>query len=237
MPTTADLTAAQVMNAVASILNDTARSVYTYSVQIPYLNMALRELQEDYELANMPVTDTVSAVLDVDSGVTSIGYEPDMPIVGVQYLPDDLIEPKLLWERQAGINPFIPMTRVDVLPRYQEGVELNQLIWYTWQSQQLRFLAANQDNQIKMDYTRNLFVEVTDEDDTINVVNAQTPLQYKTAALIARFVEENQQRANDNDILYINALERVEGIGTKGRQAIFIRRRPFRAAYKSQYLR
>ena len=53
MSTTADLTAAQVMDASASMLNDTAKTSYTYVAQIPYLNMALRELQEFFELNNV----------------------------------------------------------------------------------------------------------------------------------------------------------------------------------------
>lgn len=235
MPTVADLTAGQVMDSVAPLLNDSEMQVYTYAVQVPYLNTALRELQEYYELNNMPVTDTVSTVIEVPAGTTAVGYEPAVPVPNTPYLPDDLIEPKIVWERQHDVDPFIIMNKVDFLPRWQEGVELNQFIWYTWQSQQIRVLAANQANDLKLDYTRNLFSEIEDETDTINVVNAQSFLQYRTAALCARFIGEDIPRADQLDQFAGLSMDRSVGIGTKGRQAIVIRKRPFRSSYKRLY--
>jgi hypothetical protein len=55
------LTSGTVMNQAAALLNDPSRTVYTYPVQIPYLNQALQELQELFELNNIPVTDTVTS--------------------------------------------------------------------------------------------------------------------------------------------------------------------------------
>ncbi len=129
------------------------------------------------------------------------------------------------------------MTRVDALPRWQEGVELNQFIWFTWQSQELRFLPTNQDNQLKMDYIRDLFAAVTAANYTtydVAVINAQSFLQYRTAGLAARFVGENPTRAGELDNDAGLAMDRALGIGTKGRQAILLRRRPFRSTYKNR---
>ena len=229
------VTSGEIMDKSAALLNNQSKSVYTYTVQLPYLNMALQELQETFEHNNIPVTDTVTSdPIDVPAGVIAIGFEPDMPVVDTPYLPDDFIEPKVLWERQSGVDPYTPMTKLDFLPRYMEGVEINQFIYFTWQSQEIRFLAANQDNQIKMDYIRSLFAQFTDTDgeDEVAVVNCATFLEYKTAALCARFIGENFSRADSLDVQAVMAMDRSLGIGTKGRQAINIRHRPFRSSYK-----
>jgi hypothetical protein len=227
-----DLTAATVMNASAALLNDVTRTVYTYPVQLPYLNMALQELQEQFELNEVPVTDTVSAVIQIDAGVSSVGYAPTPPIVGTPYLPDDMIEPQILWERTRDINPFVPMTRLDFLPRWFEGTEISQLLNYVWQSQEIRFFPANADNDIKLDYIRNLFTAVTSSASEIGVVNAASFLEYRTAALLAEFIEANKPRADNLNGFASLAMDRVLGIGAKGRQVIITRRRPFRSNYK-----
>lgn len=233
MPT---LLATTVMDSAAALLNDQAKQQYTYLIQIPYLNMALSELKEYFELNNVPVTDTVTAdAIEILAGRTALGFAPTLPVL--DYLPNDLIEPKVVWERQSGVDPYIPMQRVDFLPRWQEGVEINQFVWFTWQSQEIRFLAANQDNEIKLDYIRDLFSKVTAGNYTtydVAVINAESFLNYRTAGLCARFIGENPTRAGELDIDAGLSMDRALGIGTKGRQAIIIRHRPFRAGYKNR---
>jgi hypothetical protein len=230
--TSITLTVGNVLGASAALMNDAVKSVYTNAIQMPYINMALRELQELYELNNVPVTDNVSAEVEVLAGIDHIGFSPDMPVVDTPYLPDDLIEPKVVWERSAGINPYTPMIRLDYLPRYQEGQDYNQFLYFTWQSNEIRFLPANQDNDVKLDYIRSLFPTVTDEDDIIAIINAQSFLQFRTAALCAEYLGENKTRADDLNANASLSLDRVIGIGTKGRQAINVRHRPFRNSYK-----
>lgn len=225
-----DLVAGTVMNAAAASLNDVARTIYTYTAQIPHLNTALQELQEEFELNDIPVTAATSAVINCPEGTTVIEFNvaPDPE------LPADLIEPQKLWERAEGIDPWVPMTKVDALPLYMEGAETNQFIFWCWESQKIKLLATNADNDIKMEYTRNLFTPVVDETSLIGVINAQTFLQYRTAALCAEFIGENKTRADDLNAFAALAIGRATGIGTKGRQAVVTRRRPFRAGYKSR---
>ena len=225
---TVDLIAGTVMNAAAAALNDVARTVYTYTAQIPHLNTALQELEEEFELNDIPVTAATSAVINVPEGTDEIVFNG----VAGESLPDDLIEPQRLWERTEVIDPYYPMTKVDAIPLYMVGVETSQMIFWVWESQKIKVLAANQDNDIKMEYTRNLFTPVVDENSIIGVINAQTFLQYRTAALCAEFIGEDKARAIDLNAFAALAIGRATGIGTKGRQAIVTRRRPFRASYK-----
>lgn len=223
-----NLLASDVMNGSASLLNDSARTVYTYSAQLPYLKLALQELREHFELNNIPVTENVSAVINMPAGSTEINYNA----VGQPALPDDFVEPLELWERAEGVDPYTPMRRRDFLPHSQEGVEINQFLIYVWQDQKIKVLPANRDNDIKIDYIKELFQDIEDQDSIINVVNAISFLEYRTAGLCAEFIERNLTSANGLNIYAIAGIERATGIGVKGKQSIQTRRRPFRASYK-----
>lgn len=226
------LTAGDVMDAAASAMNDTAKTQYGYTVQIPYLNMALRELQEFFELNNIPVTDKKSALINVPAGNTEIGYEPAVPVVDTPYLPDDFIEPKLLWERNEGINPYIPMTKVDFLPETLVGVQTSQFGIFVWADQKIQFLASVQDNDIKMDYISSLFTAVTASSDVLNILNSLSFLSNRVAGLLCEMISRDFTGADKHNNNAGLGLDRVIGIGTKGRQAITTRHRPFRSNYK-----
>lgn len=233
---TTSLIASEVMDRVASLMNDTAKAVYTYVVQIPYLNMALDELQEEFELNNVPVTNqTSSPAIVVDAGVTEIIPTVVPPVVGEVYYPTDLIEIQAVWERLNGSSdPYIPVTRREFLLHVFDGIVLPDLIYYSWQDQKIKFNPASTDRDVKLDYIKDLFVEVTDEDDPIGIINSQSYLAFKTAQFCSYFIGENPTRANELKGLAAVALERNLGISSKGRQAITTRRRPFRSGYKTR---
>lgn len=226
------LLASDVMDATAAAMNDPSKTHYTYAKQMPYLNMALRELQEFFELNEIPVTTKKSAVIEVPDGTTEIGFSPDPPIADTPYLPDDLIEPKVLWESTVDTDTYTPMTKVDFLPQSLAGVETSQFGIYVWQEQKIKVLAANIDIDLKMDYIASLFTTVDDEDTVINVLNSLSFLSYRTAGLMCEMISRDQVGADKNNNNAGLGLDRVIGIGTKGRQAITIRHRPFRSSYK-----
>jgi len=225
---TVDLLAGTVMDQAAVLMNDAAKTVYTYSKQVPYVNMALQELQEWFELHNLSVTQKVTAVINVPAGQTQIIFNGG----GVPTLPSDLIEPLELWESIAGQTEYIPMTKKDFLPHDLEGTPTNYLVYWTWNNQKIEFLPANGSNDIKIDYMSQIFTPVVNENSPINVMNAATFLEYRTAGLMAEFVERNQTSANSLNAYANLGLDRVTGIGSKSKQRIQTRRRPFRAAYK-----
>lgn len=232
----ADVTGANIMDISAALMNDAGKAVYTYAAQSPYLRLALQELRELYELNNIPVTQATSAVIQINAGTTVIAFNaagtPTNP-----KLPDDMVEPGQLWERNRNINPYIPMTKRDYLPHDLEGVNTNDFVYYTWNSQQIEVLPANQDNDIKIDYIKQLFPDAgatVDQNTQINVVNAMTALQFLTAGLLAEFIERNESSAQSFNAQAILALDRAVGIGVKGKQNIQTRRRPFRSSYKKR---
>jgi hypothetical protein len=227
---TADLVASTVLAKSSTLLNDTARTIYTYTAVLPYLQIAMQELQEHFELNSIPVTQLTSALINIPVGTTQIIYNG----VGVPKLPDDMIEPNQLWERQTGIDPYVPMSRRDYIPHQFEGTTTSKFSFYVWENQIIKFLPSNQSNDIKIDYIKDIFTPLVDETSLINVINAATFLEYRTAGLCAEFIERNLASANSLNTYAIMALDRATGIGVKGKQTILTRRRPFRAAYKKR---
>lgn len=215
------------MDASAALLNDTEKQIYTYSAQLPYLKIALAELREYFELANIPVTNETSAIISVTAGVTVLSMET------TPALPSDLVEIQRLWERtQGSTEPFIPMTRVEFLPHNREGVSLAHLTFWAWHGQAVHFLPATTNRDVKLDYIKTLFSDLIDQNSTIGVINAESFLGFRTAALCAEFIGENKTRADDLNSFASVALDRLMGISVKGKQSIVTRRRPFRLSYK-----
>ncbi len=218
---------------VSSLQNDTAQDQYNNASCLPYLNMALDELQEIFEQNNVPVTNQTSAVIAVASttSVTEIGFST------VPALPSNLIEIQQLWESITGQAQWIPMTRKEFMPHYLELVQINQFIFWVWKDQKINLPPSSQTNDIKIDYVKSIFntpIVIADINVDLDVLNVKTYLGYKTASLCSMFIGENETRAAVLNGQAEEALSRVIGINTKGRQAITIRRRPFRAGYKRQ---
>ena len=222
------LLAAEVMDLAAAALNDVNKTRYTYDIQIPYLKLALQELQEIYELNSLPITEKTSKSIPINAGVTELRFNaPSEP-----RLPDNLIEPEELWERTRDTNPFVPMRRRDYLPHGLEGNEISQLIYWVWQDNKIQFLAANGDNDIKIDYIGSLFPKYVLTTTEIPVLDSIGFLAYKTAELISDMIEHNQPRAQANAGRAALSLDRITGITIKSKQQIMTRRRPFRQAFK-----
>jgi hypothetical protein len=225
-----DLAASTVLAKSATLLNDTARTIYTYAALLPYLQIAMQELQEEFQLRNISSSQLTSAAITVPAGISQIVYNG----IGVPTLPTDMIEPQQLWERPSGIDPYIPMIKRDYIPHQLEGVLVTSFGFYVWENQTIKFLASSMNNDIKIDYIKELFQPLVDENSPVNIINAATFLEYRTAALAAEFIERNQSNANSLNTYAVLAIDRATGIGIKGKQAITTRRRPFRASYKKR---
>lgn len=213
----------------AALMNDQDRAVYSDTVLLPYLNIALSELQEVYELNNIPVTSVSSATIAVPANTSLIGYST------VPALPADLVEIQEMWESQTGQNLWTPVTKKEYLTASILGnVSLTMFGVWAWLDQQVNVRAAINAIDIRFDYIQNLFAELTIGlvGTTNPIVNTDTFFQYRTAALAAEFIEENLTRADKLNMYGVSGLERSLGISIKGKQAIAIRRRPFRAAFK-----
>lgn len=220
------------MDRSAALMNDPAKTDYTYLSQLPYLNMAIDELVESLEESNSSPTNNTSAILTVPVGSNKI--TPIENPVAPHY-PADLVEIQEVSERMAGdINSsFIPLGRRDFLQAY---VASNSLLFWCWEDQIIKFnpngALSNRDVQIK--YVRMAVNQAVDENSIIGTINARSYLSFKTAALCAQFIGENPTRAQILNTQAENSLDRIANINNKGRQQTMTRHRPFRAGFKAR---
>jgi len=208
------LTAASVMDKAASLMNDTLKTTYTYAAQMPYLNMALNELEEHFQLNNIPVTDQTSAAITVPALATSINAFDGIGSGPVPNYPQDLVEIQAVRARTAG------------------STDLYAVIGWIWEDQKIKFSASDLAREFQLDYIKAIFPEVTNAAAVLGVINSKTFLFFRTAALCTQFIGENATRATELNNFAVLALDRVTGIGTKAKQSVNTRRRPFMASYK-----
>lgn len=206
----------KIMEHSAALLNDQDRAVYDDITQLPYLNMARMELEEIFELNNVPVTNETSAIIPVAAGITSIGFSEDDP-APLASLPNDLVEIRAIWESEVGQNRFTPVSRD-----------------WMWIDQELRFDVQTRAFELKLDYIKSLFtiLGLSNLNDQNSIINTNTYFQFRVAGLICEFIEEDITRAQGLNSNAFSALSRSLGISVKGRQNIMTRRRPFRASFK-----
>lgn len=213
-------------------MNDTEQALYTNAAVLPYFNLALNELQEVFELNDIPKTHKTSISIPVKAGVKSIGFDT------TPALPSDLIEIEELWQSFSGQNQWTHVTKRDFIPHYlEDNVPVNLFLVWAWKNDHIEVLPAIADMDLKLDYISSIFktpIKIKDIDVNINAINIETYLDYKTAALCAFFIAENETRSNKLDGLAIPALERALGIPIKGMQTVVTRRRPFRRSYKQR---
>lgn len=213
----------------AALLNDTAMTVFTFTNQLPYFRLAYNEMEELLELNNIPISNKSSANSVIGIGMTDIGG-PTGPA-----LPLELIEIQELFEKTNGTSEdFVRMNREEFLPNI--SVPTQSLNYYTFNQQFVQFLAvgATSVRLVKINFVAANLPNIVDQNTNVPIFNGKTFLAYRTAALCANYIGENETRAT-----YLNgeaqlAIDRFLGINTKSRQSMPARRRPFRAAWKSR---
>lgn len=229
MASTTSLTAGEVMDRSAALLNDPSKTDYTYVAQLPYLNMAIDELQEMLEEANSSPTSLTSPPIVVTIGVNKLTPTED---AATPHYPFDLIEIQEVSERATGSNDsFVPLGRRDFVKAFPVS---NSLLFWAWEDQYIKFNpnGASSSREVQLKYVRQPIQMAANENSVIGTIGVRSYLSYKTAGLCAMFIGENPSRAEALEAKAEGAIDRRIGIDNKGRQQMVTRRRPFRGAYK-----
>jgi hypothetical protein len=228
---TTSLTAGEVMDRSAALMNDPAKTDYTYLAQLPYLNMAIDELVESLEESNSSPTNMTSTVITVPAGTIKI---TPVEHVDLPHYPSDLVEIQNVGERPTGSSdPFLHLGKREFLQAFPIS---QSLLFWMWEDQMIKFNpnGASSSRDIQLNYVRQAIAQAASDTSVIGTINARSYLAYKTAALCSLFIGENETRAGALESKAEDALERLTGINNKGRQQIVTRHRPFRAAYKAR---
>jgi len=226
------MTYEEILSLSAGLLNDSERAEYTDLVMLPYLNIARLELEQIFELNDIPVVDEQSAVINVPLGEDSIVFGGTPPVPS---LPTDLVEIQRVWESQEGINNYTPVTKVTYLPP-PTNTEISFFGVFAWNGQEIKVTPAIVDIDIKLDYIRSFFtfLEEDDLEDANSILNTSLYFVNRVAGLCAEFIMHDTERAMSLNSNAGGALNTSIGISVKGMQTIVTRRRPFRAGYKAR---
>lgn len=202
-----------------ALLNDQNDNIFHNEVQFEYLKIAYDELRQELESNNIPISNRTSDIIEISAGVTDIGGPTGPP------LPLDFIDPLDLNERTTNTdNSYALMIRLQFLPLSE--VRTMYLGYWIYQDGMIKLLGATDDIDIKMNYIGDPLYGLIDEYTQVRVANSINALKYRVAALCARFIGENPDRANELDTFAINSLATLVSIPVKSAQSIITRRRP-----------
>jgi len=234
--TTTSVTAAEIMDRVAQLLNDPAKTDYTYVVQMPYLNMAIDELIESSENYNNSIHNITSAPITIPVGKNAIFPTPPDLIIPPGYIayPNNLVDIQEVLERNPGGNDtFIALPKKEFIQAYPQTGSLS---YWAWEHQVIKFnpIGANTPKEVILRYITHSTTLVIDPTTVIPIINCRSYLSFKTAALCAMFIGENQTRAQVLEAQADEAMERITNMSNRGRQQIMTRHRPFRAGWKTR---
>lgn len=157
-------------------------------VLMPYVNSAYRSVQRAVAMAGSPlfrvddVLLVVTAVPSVDASVQVVINDATAP---PNQLPQNLLEPLKIEERQSGSNDaFVEMVNLTYqggLPSRDQGA---RLIEWEWRGDGIYFVGATVDTQIRIRYRRSLD-DLVDGTSSILIRNSQESIAYLAASMAA----------------------------------------------------
>jgi hypothetical protein len=203
-------------------------AVYTDPFLLPHVNSAYRKLQRKMEGIGGPlfIQDellfVVPAVANPDASVqVSISDSTAPP----NQLPANLLEPLNIWERpNLSTQEFVEMTDMTLhggLPSRLQGQVLE--VW-EWRSDQIFFIGATQDTQIRLRYSAEV-IDLVDGTSPILIRNCQEALAYAAAAAAGK--SRGSPLADGYAAEAEDAIEDILNRVTKREQKAGRRRRPF----------
>lgn len=212
--------ASDVMDEAASLLNDTAKTLFTYAAQLPYLRRANEALENLLIACGISVQRQVSLVMTVAPSAVNI----DLTANGSY--PTDILLPIRCWERDGGSNSqtFSLMTERDWEPELNPTTSAT---YWTFRNNKIYIPGVTSSRDIKVDYWRQL-TSITGQNSNEEVAGAKTFLAAKTAEMCARYIGQNKEVADDLlNIEVGDARDLLERIYIKNTQGTRSRRRRF----------
>lgn len=204
--------ASSIMDSAAALLNDASRTIFSYSIQLPFLNLAWNELQMKLDENGIPTSKEISTVITVAAGSNTFS------------LPSDFISPINLEERRAGSTDlFVPVTRVDDIPEMDPA---QTILYWNWREEVIYVNPPTENREVRLTYRKSLN-PLNDQNSNLNVTGSLPYLAYKTAALCARFIGENPERANYLESIANYHLQILLNLGIRDLQSTPKRPRPY----------
>jgi len=206
-----------VLMAARTHLNDDSAINWPDSRLMPKFQEAFRDLQLSLELNGIQVLNEVTADLTVNAGVTDLTTVTGYPI--------DLITPIWLKEKQVNEDDsfLTSMTPVDFIPNVDQDITLN---WWSWQSNKILLLGALVAVMVQLRYRRKLVVPTLNSQD-IGVIQGETFLSYRTAAIALGSIKDYQGRDEMNSQANMRLGDLMAFLTNHESQMLLAKRQPY----------
>jgi hypothetical protein len=207
-------TAKDRLDEAAVLLNDANKTLYNFNVLLPFLKIALQELEDTFVANSVKFILKRSAVISVAANAVTL------------VLPDDFLLPISLEERAVGETDdnFIDMTEQVWIP---SELPIDTLRYWTWaDGQVINLLGANTPREVRVKYYRVLSA-INVPDDAITINHVKQFLSGRSASIAAFVIGENTTRAQSLDGFAQKSLDRALAIAAKKGQARPVRRKPY----------
>lgn len=178
------LLAGTVMDQAAAILNDVAKNLYSYTVQLPYIKKANEDLEQTLLVYGVTIQFKKSAAIAVAAGATTL------------VLPSDFLVPISLWERASGStneDDYVEMDERDWEENTQAQSTLTQ---WSFRENGINLVPSTANREVKLYYDKMLTV-VNSENSTEDSILFKSFLAAKTAEYCARFIGMNKVMADE----------------------------------------
>jgi len=217
-------TAGDVMDGAASLMNDTAKTLYTYQVQIPYLKMAQQELEQQLNLNGMPLNLISEYIVTVLAGEIALT------------LPTSFFLPISLQERPTSSSKDSDFLLMKEVPNvYDLRLDpVSTLIYWDFRHNCINFVGSTVNRTVRLSYWRTL-TEIVDEGSLELQAGANNYLKYKTAELLSKYSAANLDRAAALATDAAMALDLLLSVLVKNLQGNSVRRRRFRRAGSTRF--
>lgn len=214
-------TVAEVAAGAAALLNDSAQSMFTTDVMLPYIRHAYQDMLLEVDLKQLSLDDVISNAIVVTAGATTLGAS----------LPVDMIAPTKLEERARGsTDPFVEMTQKEWTDDY---VPSESLRYWSLRNNIINFPGATTDRDVKLYYDTDLDAALNAAS-VIPLERAEQYLSHRSGELAAKYVLQDEIRAGFLSDDAKEALSKLMGTLVRRRQSLPARRKPFGARWRQR---
>lgn len=175
--------ASEVLDQSLIFLNDTQQTLFTYTVQLPYLKKASEDLEKELIAHGISVQRVVSSVISVAANSAYLT------------LPADFLLPISLKERAVGQNDddWVDLDEKPVEPPSEPTSDIG--IW-AFRDNKVYLRECTIDKEVELEYIRSL-ATISSQSSLIDVVLSKGYLAARTAELCARYIGMNSTHANE----------------------------------------
>ena len=213
-------TIGDVFDDAQGLLNDVAAATYTDARLTPLVKIAHRELKDRLNACGHQTT-LEKATATIAAGATTYGT-----------LPTGFAFPHKMEERASGgtDDDYIPMIPAIVEPP-RDGGALAVLQEWVFRGYSIYFVAASQDREVRLWYWGRFLPIIVDGTTAVSQEQFQNYLMYRTAALAARVIGEDTERAADLNAQASAEMDLIMSAIAKNEQNLRVVRPPRRRRF------